>query len=101
MSPHSRSVTLAGKHCYLRFTLSALAQMSEHFDAKGPQALARLFAGKSQVLDVPTTRILLRFLLQAEQPREAQIISETASKTELSQAMSVVAELFEKAFFNG
>lgn len=101
MSPHGRSVALAGKHCYLRFTLSALAQMSEHFEAKGPQALAHLFADKSQGLDAPTTQMLLRFLLQAEHPRGAQVICETASRAELSHAMTVVADLFEKAFSNG
>jgi len=98
MSPHSRRAVLAGKSCYLRFTLSALAQISEHFNARGPQALAVFFSTEGQSLPEAKLRLLMFCLLQAEHKRGAQAVSDAASKAELSAAMPIIADLFEKAF---
>lgn len=98
LSPHHRPVNLMGQRCYLRLTLSSLAEISRILEASGPQKLAALWKVKRDKETVKRARLLLAAMLRPTHSQHADDLSQQASLHELNQAIHAVADLFEEAF---
>ena len=89
-------LTLQDKTYGLRLTMGALAEITSHLSASGPQELSL----RLRSIDVVEGRVLLACVMRPCLPLGAEVtgLAASFSDEDIAQAMPIICRLFEDSF---